>query len=622
MRSLMVRAREVEVRPALVGLVVVTTLIGAGCAREPEGMPFLSRPAPTAGEPLRLAFTARGRVWIAEPDPASGQGEEEWTVAGVPGRGHQDRPVWMPGGRRLALSVWFDEHQADLAIYEAGELTRLTATGDDEFLDDVAPDGRLLFERGGNLLETTVIREREAGGSRYRAGEEHLLTSGRDGRYTPSGRLVIFVRGHSCEPLGLWRRGYSGGDDSEIFLLDLSSLEVAKLTDNLDNDELPVPLDDAGRRFIACRERGGPYQPWLVEAVAPRIQRVRRIRMPVGHWPVVFPAVRHGEGGSFEVWAEADGRLYRAAVAVADTGLAFSSAVKVPVRLPRDAGAGDGGENAAARGRLFDEITGRLLGGSPWVADRWHRFPEEDRERFQSEFVRAGSSRASQDVLARMFGRLAVPGLYYVPEGQEADIECAPPPANQAELARALADSGLAYLRVAGLGDELAPRLVALAGEAPRALVLDLRGSRSSLPVDAVLLLLCDVPRGGNRSEEAIRVVGTTRFNQPVVGFIDSETCGDAEIIADQLRNFDGCRLIGRPTAGLVMPTERHPLEAGGTLVVPVPERIRPRVSEGVSSRGLVPQVFVSEHDDPASEPWLEEALAAARELEPRAQGP
>jgi hypothetical protein len=391
MRSLGVRAGRKETlakrvarwlaelgRIGLVGLVGLVGLAGTGCERRPADEPFLARPAVTTGDPLRLAFTARGRVWAAEaPSAGSGeQGEEVWVAAAVPGGVHQDRPVWMEDGSALALSVWFEGGQADLAVYADGELQRLTATAGDELLDDVAADGRFLFERGGALFEMTVVREvgSDAGG-RYRAGEPRLLTCGRDARYTPDARHLLFVRGHSTEPLGLWRQGYKGGDDSEVFLLDLDSMEVTQLTDNPDNDELPVPLDNRGQRFIACRERNGPYRPWLVAAVAPRIQRVKRFPMPGGDWPVVFPAVRPGRGEEFEVWAEAGGRLFRTAGTVPEEGLDFTPAAEVRVKLgelPEAGTAAPGGAASVDGERLFAEIAGRLE-ANPFTGERWRR---------------------------------------------------------------------------------------------------------------------------------------------------------------------------------------------------------------------------------------------------------
>jgi len=587
----------------------------AGCTRPGGDEPILGRPRITAAGPLRLAFTARGRVWLTDAirEDSVSQAAKVATgvaaaAAAVPGETHQDRPVWLPDGGAVALSLWTDG-QADLAVYAGGLVCRLASTPASELLDDVAPDGRFLFERDGMLIEMPVTPGGDCG---WKAGPERVLTRGRDGRYTPDGRHILFVRGLDHEPLGIWRQGYSGGDDSEIYWLDLTDHAVARLTENPDNDEMPVPLDDAGRRFIACRERGSAYQPWLVDVLTPRVHRVRRLPNPDGDWPVVFPAVRRGAGGDeLEVWFEADGRLFRTAGAVRDTGLAFSPAVQVSVVLP-------GGTTNPFGRELFRE-TSRVLAAGRQTRDRWRKIPAGSRRRFGSELARAASREAAAEILARLLGRMGLPGLYYLPPQQSLAGEgVAPEALVDTALSRALADSGLAYVSAARLDSEIASSLGSPEVARASAVVLDLRG-----------------PRGGSATNRDRILSGVARLKKPIIALVSADTYGESEILADRLRAL-GARLVGRHTAGGLISTESHVLAAGGTLVVPVDPTNRNGGSGtfgdsgfgdsgfgdsglgdrgAFGARGMAPNHFVPELPDPTAEHWLEAVLTARRKL-------
>ncbi len=259
------------------------------------------------------------------------------------------------------MSVWFEE-RADLAVWTDGELRRLTTTPEDELLADVGPEDELLFERGGSLHVMSV----EWGSGGPRAGAERELTRGRDGRFTPDGRRLLFVRGHETEALGIWRQGYEGGDDADVYLLDLATLAVTQITDATGNDELPVPLDNEGRRFMVLRERDGkPYRPWVVEVISPKMQRVRRLAMPEGEWPLLFPAVQvldpapaPGDTSlELDLWLEGDGHLYRTRGAVEPKKLAFPLAMAVAIH---GLGAVGDASTSSSRGH-FDQLLSAIV---------------------------------------------------------------------------------------------------------------------------------------------------------------------------------------------------------------------------------------------------------------------
>lgn len=606
------------------GALVCAMLAGLGapgCGRAPgAGTPILSRPAINAIGPRRLAFTARGRVWVAEEAEAA---EAEAATARlsavrVPGETHQDRPVWLPDGECLGMSSWFDG-QADLAIWAGGALHRLTATPAGELLDDVAEDGRFLFERDGLLLEMPVAREAAGAGgpgeqSSWRTGPERFLTRGRDGRYTPDGRHILFVRGLEREPLGIWRQDYAGGDDSEVFLLDLVTLAVTCITNNPSNDELPVPLDDAGRRFIVCHETAGPYRPWLVQLMTPRLHRIRRFPSPDGDWPALFPVVRRGEQPlEIELWYEADGRLFRTKGAVRDSGLAFTPAVEVHVVL----------SGAPARsvksvrsdfGKTLFRDASHWLGDNSFTAERWRAIPARVRRRFAGEMGRAMSREAAEEILARLLGRFRLLGLYYLsaadlPEASPDRSPHAGRPLFDTALAKDLSDSGMVYVSVPRLVPAVAAALDTLDLTAASAIVLDLRQTWGGWTADSLLVRLC----GASLDQARRRQLPAGRPPpQPVIALISGKTYGEPEILAEGLRALGCGRLVGRPTAGAAVATELHMLESGGALVMPLGPVERP--GGGLfDGHGVAPDLAVPELPNPDVEPWFEAVLAVRK---------
>ena len=115
--------------------------------------------------------------------------------------------------------------------------------------------------------------------------------------------------------------------------------------------------------------------------------------------------------------------------------------------------------------------------------------------------------------------------------------------------------------------------------------------------------------RGAHGTESAPEsLAATIARSGPLVVLIDEKTYGDAEILAERLRELEAARLVGRPTAGAAVRTREHPLATGGALVLP----LSVRVSGSPGSEGVVPDVYVPPGADRAAELWLAATLRAA----------
>jgi hypothetical protein len=565
-----------------------------------------------------VAFVSQSRVWIADKGADS-----TWRAEPLPLDVPADRPQWLVAApsdtgdtqrAELVMSAWYEPREedlrrpypedlpwvslaigieTDLALWDGAALHRLTFTPKNEFLADTSTGDRLLFEREGMLFEAALERSTDG----VRLGPETALTPGRDARYTPDGENILFVRGHESDPLGIWRQGYRGGDDSEIYHLDLASRTVTQLTDTPDNDECPVPLDNAGRRFMVCRERseGSSYRPWIVEVITAKKHRVRRLPMPDGPWPIVSPAVRWlrpapanrhpifalvaGDTSlALEVWAEANGELITTRGEVQPKQLALPAAERIPIRLAETPLPPELAEHQLEQrdAHKFTLAMARAISSSLLARRQWKAIPAVDRRRLQRAVGAAASEPERIELVMRLMGRCGLPGFDYWPRLGEL-----PESGHRAHYGWVMNESTLPWVR------DLRGRDLSMASP----------WGPKSRPADWALRMCSD--RQG-----------------PGVVLIDERTAGKAEVIAAGYRAGGCAILVGRTTAGLAMMVERHviPLSGDSTrmAVITVPDG-PVRISPGlvVGPEGVVPNRFVRVG---ASEEEWQAAVEAARE--------
>jgi hypothetical protein len=329
------------------------------------------------------------------------------------------------------------------------------------------------------------------------------------------------------------------------------------------------------------------------------------------------------------LWYEQEGHLYRLAVAHDDTSLvngpivrldiALDAAGETPARKTSDGEVPEGEvPDGAPRGgvsrliaplarrtddpgwygaTLFENVRHHLARG-PLTAATWRRLPADELRRLQREMSRVASKRAAAQLLERLLGRFALPGLMYEPPWAEAPPAIATP-ALRERLAAALEQDGVGYVALDVVD---AAALEALAGRLAhdaRPLVVDLRDAwRGDAPQELVESV-CSGRRSGS---------GAPRL----VALVSEHTRGAAEALASLLQ-APGCGwLIGRPTAGAAVRTETEALDAGGRLSVPVAPYIG-NGGEPMTGEVVVPRLFVSAAERRADERWLDAVHRALR---------
>ncbi len=532
-------------------LTILLGWLAVGCGGDPD--PFLSeiRVAPGGDQ---LALAARGRLWIASSEAGSGWSAVPLTEPGA--FEHVAHPAFFPDGKRLALSVWVDG-QADLAIanLESAQATveRLGPTSANEFLQDVAPDGkRLLFQRAGELFEYHLER-----------GVERRLGRGGDARYAGP-HTILFAQGHQVAGLGRYRQRYRGGDQSEICRLSLRSGRVEVLSRNDTNDIAPLPLAGRPQAFVALSEKDGRYEPWFCSVEGQKLRIRRPSQLPPGPHPILWHGLRAATGDSLELWMECNGRLYRAWQVLTDSALVAGEVEHVPIALQDAAPAklrsrlARTASDPAWFGRTLLRNTEQALGQSPLTVEAWHAIPPRWKRRLEAETRRVSSQRAAVDLVHRLLGQFGMSHLYYEPPWPPPKLAPIAAPEVRANLRVALAERGVAYLAI----DRLDDQAVEAAAELPAgatSVVLDLRDNRGGYRHDAFLEALCSPPAG--------TAAGARR--RPLVVLVSRRTYSSGEVVADGVVQQECGILIGEPTAGAGLVARAIPQDVGGRLFVP-----------------------------------------------------
>ena len=192
-----------------------------------------------------LVFSLDGDLWGASV--AGGVAHRLTSWPGV-----ESRPRFSPDGRWLAFSADYDGPQAVyLMPSQGGEPRRLSWNPDGAAVLGWTPDGtRVLFRSNLEQVATrasalyTVSRE---GGAPARLPVDR----GTLACYSPDGNTLLYCRRGAEEYA--WRR-YRGGNNPDIWALDLPSLRFTQLCDGTTRNAFPMWVDGA---MVFASDRDG-----------------------------------------------------------------------------------------------------------------------------------------------------------------------------------------------------------------------------------------------------------------------------------------------------------------------------------------------------------------------------
>ena len=177
-----------------------------------------------------VAFNYAGKIWIVE----RGGGAARRLTGGPKDQGN---PVFSPDGRRIAFSQ-SNGNDWDVFVTNAdgsGEPFRATMMPEDDFVTGWTPDGKEL------IFETT--RDEESLTRLYRTSADRLqlatalpLHQGYMGSFSPDGGRIVYAPRRGA---GESWRYYRGGFASPLWIADLKSGALEKISDGQYNDRFP-----------------------------------------------------------------------------------------------------------------------------------------------------------------------------------------------------------------------------------------------------------------------------------------------------------------------------------------------------------------------------------------------
>ena len=209
-----------------------------------------------------IAFTYAGKIWLVERTGGAAK-----RLTNTPN--DETMPVFSPDGRRIAFSR-SNGNDWDVFIAQAdgsGEAVRVTMMPEDDFVTSWSPDGREV------IFETT--RDEESVTRLYKTSAERLalatalpLHQSYSGALSADGRIAYNPRSGTDD----WRY-YRGGFAAPLWIADLKSGALEKLSNGTFNDRNPVWVDD---KIFFISDRSGIYNLYVYETKSKKTQQLTK----------------------------------------------------------------------------------------------------------------------------------------------------------------------------------------------------------------------------------------------------------------------------------------------------------------------------------------------------------
>jgi tricorn protease len=302
-----------------------------------------------------VAFTYAGDIWTA---PASGG--RATRVTAHPGL--ELFPKFSPDGQMIAFTGQYDGDEQVYVVPVAGgaprQLTFYPATGPlaerwgyDNQVYGWTPDGEgVLFRSmrsGFDLSDTQLFTVFVDGGMPVALP---MPESGA-GALSPDGSQVVYSP--LFRDFRSWKR-YEGGWAQELYIFDLESYDLTRITDHPRADRDPMWIGD---RIYFNSDRDGHFNLYAFDVTAGTLQRLT----PEDRWDVRWPSddgtgrIVYEKNGELEVLDVMSGAATRLAITVPDDGLGMRPSRVSAADQVEDYELSPKGERAlfVARGDIF-----------------------------------------------------------------------------------------------------------------------------------------------------------------------------------------------------------------------------------------------------------------------------
>jgi tricorn protease len=210
-----------------------------------------------------IAFTYAGKIWLVERTGGAAR-----RLTNTPN--DETNPVFSPDGRKIAFSR-SNGNDFDVFVARAdgtGEPQRITMMPEDDMVTSWTPDGKeLIFETTRD--EETLIRLYKTSAERSELARSLPLPQSFAGSVSPDGNRIVY---NPRSGAGDWRY-YRGGFASPIWVADLKTGAIEKVSDGTTNDKNPIW---AGDKIYFVSDRTGIFNLFAYDTRQKRAQQLTK----------------------------------------------------------------------------------------------------------------------------------------------------------------------------------------------------------------------------------------------------------------------------------------------------------------------------------------------------------
>ncbi|HSE32941.1 MAG TPA: S41 family peptidase [Pyrinomonadaceae bacterium] len=242
-------------------LSICLSLILTTLAQQPGDRPLLI--GRVAVNQSQIAFTYAGKIWLVERTGGTAK-----RLTNTPNE--ETNPVFSPDGQRIAFSR-SNGNDWDVFVMKAdgsGEATRITMMPEDDMVTGWSPDGKEI------VFETT--RDEETVTRLYKTSVDHLalatalpLHQSYAGSISPDGSRIVY---NPRSGAGEWRY-YRGGYEAQLWIANLKTGALEKLSNETYNDRSPVWVRD---KIYFVSDRTGIFNLFAYDTRSKKTQQLTK----------------------------------------------------------------------------------------------------------------------------------------------------------------------------------------------------------------------------------------------------------------------------------------------------------------------------------------------------------
>jgi tricorn protease len=210
-----------------------------------------------------IAFTYAGKIWLVERSGGTAR-----RLTNTPNE--ETSPVFSPDGRLIAFSR-LNGNDWDVFIAAAdgsGEPKRVTMMPEDDFVTAWSPDGKeVVFETTRD--EETLTRLYKTSAERLALATPLPLHQSYSGSFSPDGTRLAY---NPRSGAGDWRY-YRGGYAAPLWIADIKTGALEKLSTGANNDKNPVWVQD---KIYFVSDRTGIFNLWAYDTKSKKTEQLTK----------------------------------------------------------------------------------------------------------------------------------------------------------------------------------------------------------------------------------------------------------------------------------------------------------------------------------------------------------